>query len=968
MRRFPMFIALLLAFAVTAGGWAIEPVGVAVQENSTHRIVLDYSFDDFGQQKVLIDGQPYATLSLGDESVKHQLGLPALPDVSRSVIIPDTAKMAVRVLDSRYYEIEGIDVAPSKGFVSRTVDKDAMPFTFGKAYQQNAFWPSDLAELRDPYILRDHRGVVVTVNPFQYNPVQRVLRVYTSMTIELVTDGPGQVNVLDRAFQRRLSGSFHDLYGDHFVNYNIDGRYDPLDENGDMLIICHDAWTANVQALADHKTSIGIPATVVAVSAIGNNATSIANYIQNIYDTSDLAFVLLVGDASQVDTPSSSGGSSDPSYAKVAGSDDYPDIFVGRFSAESAADVDTQVLRTVEYEENQYTTESWFWQGMGVASNQGTGDDGEYDDEHLDNIRTDMLANGYTLVDQIYDPSGTASQVTSGLNAGRGIINYTGHGSTTSWSTTGFSNTNINALANDNLLPFIISVACVNGQFDGYTCFGEAWLRATNGSEPTGAVGAYMSSINQSWDPPMEGQDEFNIRYLAGTYNTYGALCFAGSCSMMDDYGSGGVEMYDTWHIFGDPSLRIVGTTAPPTGMKVAPGNGLVAEGANGGPFTPNSITFTLTNYESYALNYTVSESISWIDLSGTGGTIPAMGTATVTASINSSAGSLGNGAYFGDIDFVNTTNHDGDCTRSCQLTVGVPVVQYTWNMDTNPGWTTQGQWAWGTPTGGGGQYGNADPTSGATGSNVYGYNLSGDYANSMAETHLTSTAIDCSDLYDVILKFQRYLNVETPTYDHAYVRVSNDGSSWTTVWENTSEVTDSSWSLQELDISAIADGQATVYLRWTQGTTDSSWQYSGWNIDDVEIWGVGDEVTPPTDTVGVSIGATPTSGQLPFTTQMAVSLTNLTTENRRAAGRIDMVIGNGTPYTNWRAGWTNLSSGEVFSTFWNQNMPGLGSLVGNNVFTITGADVTPAPYNQPPFAPSGDTDTDSVTITATAP
>jgi hypothetical protein len=134
-----------------------------------------------------------------------------------------------------------------------------------------------------------------------------------------------------------------------------------------------------------------------------------------------------------------------------------------------------------------------------------------------------------------------------------------------------------------------------------------------------------------------------------------------------------------------------------------------------------------------------------------------------------------------------------------------------------------------------------------------------------------------------------------------------------------------------------------------------------------VEIWGLGDTV-PPTDTVATTIGCTPDNGMLPFTTQMAVSLTNLTSENRRAAGRIDMVIGNGTPYTNWRAGWTNLSSGEVFSTFWNQALPALGSLVGSNVFTIIGEDVTPAPYNQPPFAPSGDTDTDACTVIATSP
>ncbi len=53
------------------------------------------------------------------------------------------------------------------------------------------------------------------------------------------------------------------------------------------------------------------------------------------------------------------------------------------------------------------------------------------------------------------------------------------------------------------------------------------------------------------------------------------------------------------------------------------------------------------------------------------------------------------------------------------------PTLQYSWSMDTNPGWTTEGDWAFGKPTGGGGGFGNPDPTSGYTGDNVYGYNLS---------------------------------------------------------------------------------------------------------------------------------------------------------------------------------------------------------------------------------------------------
>ena len=266
--------------------------------------------------------------------------------------------------------------------------------------------------------------------------------------------------------------------------------------------------------------------------------------------------MLLVGDAAQVTTLTSGGGGADPKFALVAGGDSYPDIFVGRFSAENSSQVATQVLRTITYEADPIGGD-WFHKGTGIASNQGTGHNGEYDDDHMDLIRDDLLAYTYTHVDQIYDPSGTSSQVSAALNEGRSIINYCGHGSTTAWSTTGFSNSHVGGLVNDNMLPFIVSVACVNGQFDGNTCFAEAWLRATNNGIPTGAIAVYMSSINQSWNPPMEGQDHAVDLLCAEAMSSYGGLCFNGSCYMIDMEGSGGISMYETWHIFGDPSVQV---------------------------------------------------------------------------------------------------------------------------------------------------------------------------------------------------------------------------------------------------------------------------------------------------------------------------------------------------------------------------------------------------------------------------
>jgi len=158
--------------------------------------------------------------------------------------------------------------------------------------------------------------------------------------------------------------------------------------------------------------------------------------------------------------------------------------------------------------------------------------------------------------------------------------------------------------------------------------------------------------------------------------------------------------------------------------------------------------------------------------------------------------------------------------------------------MDTDPGWSVEGEWAFGIPQGGGNTRG-VDPTSGFTGDNVYGYNLAGDYTDNMPEYHLTTTAMDCTRYENVRLNFRRWLGVEASGNDHAKIEVSNDGSTWTLVWEHTGvNLMDSTWIECEYDISAVADREDTVYIRWIMGPTDKSVTYPGWNIDDVYLLG----------------------------------------------------------------------------------------------------------------------------------
>lgn len=304
-----------------------------------------------------------------------------------------------------------------------------------------------------------------------------------------------------------------------------------------------------------------------------------------------------------------------------------------------------------------------------------------------------------------------------------------------------------------------------------------------------------------------------------------------------------------TWLDPTNSGVTTLDTFAPwAVGLQVVGGN-LAAEGNAGGPFAPSSLGYELTNSSAYPVNYTVTDDVAWTDVVNGSGTLAAGGQATVTVSLNAAANTLANGLYGGTLTITNTTDGQGNTTRALSLKVGVPVPVLSFPLDTDPGWTSGTGWAFGVPTGVGSDHGYSDPTSGYTGSNVLGYNLAGVYPNYMAESHLTTAALDCSAMQGTILKFWRWLNVEQPAYDHAYLRVSiNGGSNWSTVWANPGEVTDAAWTQVSYDLSALVDGQASVLIRWTMGTTDSSWQYTGWNIDDVELWamptyvsGVGD-------------------------------------------------------------------------------------------------------------------------------
>ncbi len=156
--------------------------------------------------------------------------------------------------------------------------------------------------------------------------------------------------------------------------------------------------------------------------------------------------------------------------------------------------------------------------------------------------------------------------------------------------------------------------------------------------------------------------------------------------------------------------------------------------------------------------------------------------------------------------------------------------------LDTSE-WTglSPGRWEFGRPLGMGSN--GVDPTSGYSGENVLGFDLAGDYPDRMQAESVVSPPIDCGSVTGTRVAFRRWLGLAAG--DGAQVSASADGVTWTPVYAVATEIVrDRQWRYREYDISSIADGQSTVYLRWTMGPSGIATESFGWNIDDIRVVG----------------------------------------------------------------------------------------------------------------------------------
>ncbi len=576
---FLIFIGFYTGIAAQ-GAWTeisrSEPVPADVQllHSDLGQTSIQFTLEGFMQNGLQTPKGREYQIAVGGGVQILEKGMPDLAKLAVNIIIPDQDDMDIQVVRSEYVKFKDIPVGPSKGHFTRDINPDDVPFTYGEVYETDAFWPGKLAQLEDPFIMRDFRGQTVTIFPFQYNPAEQTLKVYTEIEVEITATGEKGKDPLYRTREEIvLEPEFKQIYNRFFLNMqSAEKSYPLLDgEEGSMLIIAYDDFMDAMQPLVDWKRTTGRRTEIVPLSDIGSSSGDIKSFVDNYYQNNDdFAHLLLVGDGPQIPPMVTSNGDSDNAYGFIEGTNSFNDIFVGRFSAESVAHVETQVQRTIEYERDLNESDTWLNRALGVARNEGAGSGhhGEADHQHMNFIRDTLLNFTYDVVHQRYDGTGfstSAAEISADINAGVSAINFCNHGSVTGWSVAGYNISHVNALNNAGRLPYLTNVACVNGDFVTNFCFAEAWMRATNADgEPTGTVANMSATINQPWQPPMCGQDEMvsikteaSIQHGSVIRRTYGGISINGSMFMIPQYGSQGIRTHETWVLFGDPSLMV---------------------------------------------------------------------------------------------------------------------------------------------------------------------------------------------------------------------------------------------------------------------------------------------------------------------------------------------------------------------------------------------------------------------------
>ncbi len=142
-----LFSVLVTITFAQAGTWT--PVGSETPKDASIQLLsstIDVStvrltLEGFFQHEVKTPMGPAVIIDVGESTPTLETGSPNLGKLTTSLIIPDRAHMQLEVISASYREFMGIEVAPSKGNLTRDIDPSTVPYTYGTVYSTDQFYP-----------------------------------------------------------------------------------------------------------------------------------------------------------------------------------------------------------------------------------------------------------------------------------------------------------------------------------------------------------------------------------------------------------------------------------------------------------------------------------------------------------------------------------------------------------------------------------------------------------------------------------------------------------------------------------------------------------------------------------------------------------------------------------------------------------------------------------------------------------
>jgi len=642
-------------------------------------ITINFNLDGYNSEQLQENGSEYLKISHSQGGDLLDFGKPDLPVFSKLIAIPDKGEVSLQILNYEEISIPVQPIYPRQQLQSESSREDIEFFIDNNFYRSSALFPEDPVIISDPAVMRDHRVVNITVQPFQYNTENNTLRIITSMQLSVNSSGEEGIN--QKIGNTKKSRAFEPIYKASILNYDQlvvrDEEYQQPSYlfiyADDQLLDCHPG-PYDLQGIMDWKHQKGFIVNSVSVDVIGNSETTIYNYIQNAYTSweNPPEYVCLVGDPSSLfDVACGFGGSytgaTDFEYTLLEGNDDYPELSIGRLSVDSENDMEVIASKIMNYEITPYTgSTEWFKDVLLIGDTaHGTGYSAIgtclYVKEVIENN-----TNSYTFNE--YYSGGFSSGFESSMNGGIGYFNYRG------WmGMSGIDGFNMNTLSNGFMLPFVVCITCNTGSYN-YESVTEDLLEAGTALVPRGAVaviGTATTGTHTCFNNIVSGGIYDGI-FNNQIYNPGNALIH-GKLSLINNYPTGPysyVEDFLLWNnLMGDPSLELW-TDIPQTFVvdyesQVSLGTNFIdvtVKNTGGRPLEDAWVTVLMGSDEIFATGYTdaAGEVRLEIDAQQTG-------TVTITATLHNFKTHQGTFSVIQDDLFLNVleVNIDDDNSGS---------------------------------------------------------------------------------------------------------------------------------------------------------------------------------------------------------------------------------------------------------------------------------------------------------------